>query len=43
LLTPFTTVCALELSNSASDRSSLPIVDGYPNGLRAAVLVEWRV
>jgi hypothetical protein len=27
-------------SNSASDRSSLPLVDGYPNGLRAAIVVK---
>jgi len=35
----FMTVCAPQLSNSVLDRASLPVVDGYPNGLHAAMLV----
>ena len=25
------------------DRLLLPLVDGFPDGLRAAMLVEWRI
>jgi hypothetical protein len=36
-----TTVCPQQhSSNSASDGSMLPLVDGYPVGLCAAILVE---
>jgi len=42
--TALTTVCVTQCSsNGASDRSSVSLVDGYPNGLPAAMLVEWRV
>jgi len=41
LLTAIATVCALQCSsNRASDHSSLPLIDSYPNGLRAAILME---
>jgi len=39
-----TTLCATQCSsNGASDRSSVSLVDGYPNALPAAMLVEWGV
>ena len=41
LLTAIPTVCAPQCSsNRASDRSSLPLIDCYLNGLHAAILVE---
>jgi hypothetical protein len=41
LSTGIPTACAPQLSsNSASDHSSLPLIDGYPNSLRAAIVVE---